>query len=360
MKKVLFLTNYAAPYRMDFFSEWGKQVELTVLFTDDIGDQKHRDCRWFRETSGNFTSVMVGRQLKFGRFGALCLDVTKYLSGKWDAIILGGYASLTAAYAIEYMRLRGIPWLLEMDGGFIKQDSLIRYWLKHHLISGASGWLSSGKTTTNYLCHYGAERGRVYQYPFTSLWQKDLDNAAKISEYDRKTLRMKLGMLEEHIIITVGRFSYQNGYGKGFDTVMKAAEILEENIGIYFIGSDPTEEFILWKEEKGLENVHFVGFRSKDELAEYYASADIFVLMTRGDVWGLVINEAMIFGLPVITTDRCVAGIDLVADGDKGSILKVGDYLGLANKIKYFINRGGGKKTYVCSVAVGRKYKTIQ
>lgn len=49
-------------------------------------------------------------------------------------------------------------------------------------------------------------------------------------------------------------------------------------------------------------------------LAEYYTAADLFVLPTREDIWGLVINEAMSYGLPVITTGKCVAGIELLVD----------------------------------------------
>lgn len=71
----------------------------------------------------------------------------------------------------------------------------------------------------------------------------------------------------------------------------------------------------------------------KDELREYYNAADLFALMTRGDTWGLVINEAMANGLPVITTKRCVAGVELIKDGENGYIIDVDDTEALVNKI---------------------------
>lgn len=55
--------------------------------------------------------------------------------------------------------------------------------------------------------------------------------------------------------------------------------------------------------------------------------------MTRGDTWGLVINEAMANGLPVITTKRCVAGVELIKDGENGYIIDVDDTEALVNKI---------------------------
>ena len=72
---------------------------------------------------------------------------------------------------------------------------------------------------------------------------------------------------------------------------------------------------------------------NKDALNEYYRASDVFVLMTVGDVWGLVINEAMAVGLPVITTDKCVAGLDLVKDFENGFLVAVGDDAALCDRL---------------------------
>jgi glycosyltransferase involved in cell wall biosynthesis len=57
------------------------------------------------------------------------------------------------------------------------------------------------------------------------------------------------------------------------------------------------------------------------------------VLPTREDIWGLVVNEAMACGLPIITTDRCIAGLELISDGTNGYIVPVEDKKELAKKI---------------------------
>ena len=62
---------------------------------------------------------------------------------------------------------------------------------------------------------------------------------------------------------------------------------------------------------------------SKEKLKQYYMAADLFCFPTREDIWGLVINEAMGYGLPVITTDRCNAGIEMVKDDVNGYIIPV-------------------------------------
>ena len=79
------------------------------------------------------------------------------------------------------------------------------------------------------------------------------------------------------------------------------------------------------KEECGANNIYFHGFKPKEEIKTYFQAADIFVLPTRGDVWGLVVNEALSFGLPVVTTNRCVAGLELIRDGENGYLVNVED-----------------------------------
>lgn len=123
------------------------------------------------------------------------------------------------------------------------------------------------------------------------------------------------------------------GYGKGFDILLKAMQVCKKGYMLCIVGDEPTQEFIELKNQLGIHNVVFVGFKTKEELKEYYAAADIFCLQTRGDVWGLVVNEAMAFGLPVITTDKCVAGIELVENDKNGYVLPVEDYKLLAKRI---------------------------
>ncbi len=330
--KVLFTANIPSPYRVDFFNELGKLCDLTVIY-----EREHsivRNSRWYGRGARNYHEVYL-KGIKTGEAETISLEIIKYISDRsFDRIIVGMYSSPTSMIAIEYMRLHKIPFYLSTDGGFIKQEPVFMKALKRHFISSAAHWFSPSDMATDYLVHYGAIRDKIKKYPFTSISELDMRSAARHSSVSKQQYRLKLGVQEEHILLSVGRFSYQGGYGKGYDTLMHIAEMLDSSFGIYIVGDEPTAEFLSWKALHHLDHVHFVGFKPKDELADYYAMADAFILLTRGDVWGLVINEAMSFSLPIITTKQCLSGVELVCDGENGFLVEADDIIGTMDCIR--------------------------
>ena len=90
-------------------------------------------------------------------------------------------------------------------------------------------------------------------------------------------------------------------------------------------------------DEKKIENIRFIDFLKKEELVEYYKAADFFVHPTREDIWGLVVNEALAYGLPVITTDKCVAGKELIVNGYNGFLVEAENEKKLAEVIEQCI-----------------------
>ena len=100
---------------------------------------------------------------------------------------------------------------------------------------------------------------------------------------------------------------------------MRAAAVLKRE-GILFrlvlIGSGEMEqELRVLATELELNNVDFVGFVNQSRIPKYYAASDVFVLPSRHDGWGVVINQALAAGLPIITSNAVGAGLDLVENG---------------------------------------------
>lgn len=349
--KVLYTTNIPSPYRIQFFNELSKFCELTVLY--ERTSAKDREEEWLNREKINF-DVKFLKGIKIGNEMAFCPEIIKFIKkGHFDLIVVGGYSTPTGMLLINYLKRKKIKFVLNSDGGIIKEDNILKYKIKKYFIGSASAWLSTGKETTKYLKHYGAKEEDIYVYPFTSINEKEILKESITTE-QKNELKTELGISEGKVIISIGQFIHR----KGFDILLKALENVSREVGVYIVGGQPTDEYIKLKEDLKLYNVHFVGFKSKDELKKYYKIANAFVLPTREDIWGLVINEALAFGLPVITTDRCVAGLELIASGENGYIVSVDDVKELSEKISNVINisEKEREKYYINNVSKAKEY----
>lgn len=322
--KVLLLTNVPSPYRILFFNELGRHCELTVLFQKKRSSE--RDAKWAAESSGTYTSIYL-KGKSTGVDNAFCPEVVQYLKDKsYDRIVICGIASPTEMLAIAWCKLHHRKYCLESDGGFAKDGHGLKEKIKRLLIQGADLYFSTGVENDKYYQFYGANSQKIVRYSFTSLRKADIIDRL-LTEDEKQRIKENRNIAEKEIALTIGQFIYR----KGFDILLKAwSYVQQDDWGLYIIGGEPTPEYQRLIEEYSLKNVHFVGFLRKDEISEYYQAADLFVLPTREDIWGLVINEAMAYGLPVITTDRCGAGVELV-DNTNGRIIKADNESALAS-----------------------------
>lgn len=315
--KVLFLTNGPSPYRVDFFNEVGKKCDLTVLYESDTTTDL-RGENWSSKKVVNFKAIFL-KSMKLYKTNSVNPEVISYLKMDYDIIVIGGYSTPTGMMAILYLKFKKIPFILNTDGGIINyNDSGLKKWIKSFFISSANYYLSTSENTSNYLKYYGANSDEIFVYPFSSILQKDLLQEP-LSNKTKLKIKNDLNIKYSKVILSIGQFIHR----KGFDLLLEVALQLPKEYGIFIIGGEPTEEFMKFKKENKLENVHFLRFLEKDELRQYYLMSDVFVLLTREDIWGLVINEAMAYGLPIITTDNCVAGLELVEDYKNGFIVPV-------------------------------------
>ena len=213
--KILYLTNIPSPYRVSFFNELGKSCDLTVLF--ELESSNERESSWHDYRFDNFNAKIL-KSIRFNANTALSLEVTKYLADKsYDMIVVGGYATPTGVVAINYLRIRKIPFVLNVDGGMINLDEgIIKNKIKTYFISSAKAWLSTGMVASDYLNHYGAKENEVYVYPFTTLFKKDI--RGKIIENSTKVeLREELNKLEDIINHTI----------KAIEAIKKSDDIVE-------------------------------------------------------------------------------------------------------------------------------------
>ena len=319
---VLFITNIPSPYRVKFFNALGKYVNLTVLFEGMRSNKLH--FNWDDAKIQNFHAIYLANYINEKKIEK---KIFQYLTQEYDYIFATNYGYITEFAAIIYMQWKKIPYLLEIDGALLpEKENYFKYWIKKRVISKAKGWFSPSLDTDNFLCHYNADKGKIVRYPFTSLVSQDIYPTIS-SATEKKLLRQMLHLESKWIVLAVGQFIPR----KGFDVLMQAACLLSKEIGFYFIGGVPTKEYMNFIRINKLTNIYFRGYQSSDDLKKYYRAADLFCLPTREDIWGLVINEAMACGLPVVTTTRCAAGKELLS---KGILVEPNNSIALANAIR--------------------------
>lgn len=335
--KILYMTNIPSPYRVKFFSQLGKLVDLTVLY--ELHNASNRDGSWKAEDVEPSYNEVFLKGIQVISDGSISFDVFSYLNDEYDFIVIGTHGTPTAKLAMFYMRLRGIPYILNIDGMLseeLNQKSLLNRLMRKFLFQGASAYFTSGKDTDCYLKKLGIDvASKCYHYHFSSVDNKDIvDN----NVFDtKKQIRDTLDLKEKFIVMCVARFIPK----KGIDVLLRAfAGLSRQDTALVIVGGNGTvyDSVLSGMEDEIRSHVYFPGFMGKQKLAQYYRASDVFVLPTHHDEWGLVINEAMANGLPIITTDKCGAGLEIIQDGENGFLVKDNDEAGLKNKINSLID----------------------
>ena len=352
MLKVLFITNVPAPYRVDFFSLLGQYCELTVLY--ELGYSTERSKDWISKAEKTYQEINLNAKIRLHHGDSFAPSILFQLNNSYDLIIIGAHSSPSEKLAIEYMKLRKIPYLLNIDGVLLlsrKKDK--KKTLKQHFFQGAEAYLVTGANTKNFLTYYGVLPQNIFIYPFTSLFARDIEKRIP-TKNEKEEAKKKLGIKGKKIILTAGRFVE----AKGHELLIRMSRDLSSDISIYILGDNPTDEYKRLCKQYGVESkIHFPGFKKKEELAEYYKAADVFVLPSRFEPWGLVINEAMSLGLPVIASDVCNAADEMIEDGVSGYILPSDTVEGWAEKINALLEHDNLRHRMAeASLAVAKQY----
>lgn len=323
--KVLILTTIMAPYRVSLFREFGKYCNLTVCF--ETKHDSSRNASWYEKNVANFQCVSLRNW--DAPAGKIRWGVTQMIAlHQPDVCISYEYSTPTAMVFMQQCRMRHIPYFINCDSAFIHHDFL-KDMVKRHFISNATGCLANGTHAKEYFLYYGGKEENIFLHHFSTLYEKDILPTCVTLE-EKAALKQKLGFENRKTVITVGQFIHR----KGFDVLLKAWEIMPTDVNLIILGGGEKEgEYQQFIETHHLTNITLLGFKPFSEVLEFLKACDLFVLPTREDIWGLVINEAMACGLPVITTDRCIAGLELISNGENGYIVPVEDVDALAEKM---------------------------
>ena len=312
MKKILFYAIYPAPYRTEIIEKLNTNYQADIFFESGNGDDRNNE--WFKKGKYNLLNHVSGKT-KFRQY-------KKHLS-EYALVILFDFSGKEAVKLILKCRAKKVPYILNCDGVMLfKHGNFIRDVIKKIVIKGATAYFASGEHAKNYFLKYGAKEDKIHIHNFTALREKDI-LTAPVSLEEKKRLREKLFLpVNAKLCIAVGRYIPL----KRYDILLRLWKDMPKDKVLLLIGGGPEKgnyENII--KENSLSNVILEDFHPFAELLEYYKAADVFVHPTSYDVWGLVINEAMACGLPIVVSDTCVAGLELIRNGENGYVVHLGD-----------------------------------
>ena len=292
--KVCWISNIPSPYKVDFMRLLSHDVELLCLFENR--SEKNRDISWSQyQLSGMNTEMLTKDSWK-----RQIVEASHY----YDCLINSDYSKKPCIYAVNQFHKCGKTVVMHADGGLVIPRGLFDHAIAK--VMKKNDWfLSSGEEVDRYYQYYGVPADRIFHYHFACMPSSQLKTNREMSE-QKENYRRKCGFAEQRILLSVG----QQIPRKGYDILCRAMIGLDKNIGVYIIGGTAQSSVQKIVDDNQMTNIHFLPFMNQNELACYYAAADIFIMPTRYDIWGLVINEAMSFGLPVLSSDRCVAALE--------------------------------------------------
>ncbi len=328
--KVLLTTNIPAPYMVDYLDCLGEKCDLTVIF--EKATVRHRKTEWYGKIHNKSFNAIVLNFSQNTKINYINFRVLRYIKKDYDRIIVANPTTPVGIIVLLYCRWINIPFVIQSEGGFRGSGKGLKERFKKYIMEKANLYLSGMKGESDYFLSYGATQETLRWYPFSSLKCGQLDEKI-VSDSEKSRLRKELNITEKRVLLSVG----QPIFRKGFDVLLQASVSIPKEVGIYIVGGASTIECQTIIDNYGLDNVYFIDHCDYALLEKYYHAADIFVLPTREDTWGLVINEAMAKGLPVITTDMCIAGTQLIEDDVNGYVVPVESVEILAQKINQLI-----------------------
>ncbi len=324
-QRLAILTEIIAPYRIPVFNVLARRagLDLHVIFLAET-DEALRQWRVYKDEIRFSHQILSSWRWRAGKSSLLINR------GLWAAlnrvspqvIICGGYNYAASWEALLWARRRGVRFVLwsESNGedarrGWAWVESLKAYFLRH-----CDGFVVPGKASFEYLRSLGSPEASISTAPNAvdnSLFAAQAENARAHATQFREKLK-----LPARFILFVGRLVPEKGVFDLLEAYAKLESGLRSEVGLVFAGDGVSREELAQRAKRispGM--VCFPGFAQREDLAGLYALAEALVLPTHSDPWGLVVNEAMACGLPIIVSSVAGCSADLVEDGWNGYVV---------------------------------------
>ena len=352
MIRIAYIVSHPIQYQAPLLRRiaMDKGLDLTVLFLSDFSTREYRDrgfgrpIAWDVELLDGYKSKVLhawGGRDTLGFWTPFTVGVEKDLTrGKYDAVWLHGYAHHAQLRALLAAKRHGMKVLLRGESHEKSSDrSAVTSVLKRQILSTffrhIDAFLAIGSANRAYYLNHGVPPDKVFLMPYA------VDNA----RFQAAATPERRDEVAAELALTPGRpvilFASKLQPRKRPWDLWEAYTRLSPN------GVDEPLPYLIFAGEgsqradieasvarRQWKSVRFVGFQNQTQLPGYYAAADVFVLSSEREPWGLVVNEAMNASTAVIVSDQVGAAADLVTDGENGYVISAGDVDALTDRLR--------------------------
>lgn len=305
------------------------------LHTDLIWTYVNSSQDWGADADiGNLPVLLDSRISKVRQLARVARLMMNILRGQYTVAHLAGWGHWVVRLAILSCKLRGVPFSLESDTSLNRDLSGWREWVKKKtypvLLNWASVGIPGGTRQANLFRYYGVPEEKIHISHMTV----DTRRVRALQTKSRAETRAEEGIAPERVLMLfVGRLVGL----KRLDVLLEAFEgIMTEHstLDLVVIGDGPLRGALEDWARVHPGRLKLLGRQNQECVVAWMRACDFLVLTSDHEQWGLVVNEAMTCGLPVIVSDACGCVDDLVLHGRTGLVFPSGDKVALAAAIR--------------------------
>jgi glycosyltransferase involved in cell wall biosynthesis len=316
--RVAFVSVVPSPYQRDLFAALSQrpEIDLSVFYLEAAAP----DSPWPKKPLAPYERILPGTWFSIGSARCHWNWPLPRLDG-FEVVVMNTLMSFTGQWLMR-LPLRGRKWFFW--GEKLNSGGALHRMLAAPLHRAAAIAAIGSAADRDYRIRFPRPLHFCIPY-FCSL--DSFQAAPRRKRDDGQTVFLFCGQM-------IGR--------KGVDTLLAAFQQLDERARLLLVGREAELPPMLAAiPVKARERCVYAGFEPPEELPRLFSQADVFVLPSRYDGWGVVVNQAIGAGLPVICSDMVGAGHDLVQDGVNGFTFRAGDAVALAGKMRRFMNEPG-------------------
>ncbi|MCW2284287.1 glycosyltransferase involved in cell wall biosynthesis [Rhodoblastus acidophilus] len=268
-------------------------------------------------------------------------DVGKHLAeGHFDALLVMGWHLKSYWQAIWAAKTLGLRVMVRGDSQLDTPRGLPKRLAKGavypFLLRVFDAALFVGERNRAYYAHYHYPQSRLFASPHCVDTARFAQQATPDARFAlRRALRVNEN---EKLILFAGKLVE---FKRPLDVVAAAAALRGEGMNVHLMvaGSGPLQDEVRTRSLAASLPAHLLGFQNQTQIPAAYAASDVLVLPSTGrETWGLVANEALASGTPIVVSDAVGCAPDLAADGKVGRTFAMGDVNALAKALAATLN----------------------